>query len=527
MSQSFRSRLNEWKLDRRRFLYATGGLAGLVATSPLQALTEQVTPSFSTNPFTLGVASGDPLADSVMLWTRLAVEPLAADGSGGIDPVRVPVHWYVASDDRMRDVVRRGVTFADPDFAHSVHVDVDHLEPGRWYWYQFQVRGEWSPIGRTRTLVPHHDSPQRIRFAFASCQHFEMGFYNAYQHMAQENLDLVLFLGDYINEDGVSPTLPRQHDGPEPMTVAAYRNRHAVYKSDANLQATHAAFPWLVVFDDHEVENNWAGPFDENGSAPEVFLPRRAVAFQAYYEHMPLRSGSIPSGPDIQLFRRFTFGDLAEFNMLDTRQYRDNQACGDGTDIGCAEALDPNRTITGAEQEKWLLKGLRHSKARWNVLGQQVFMAQRDFEAGPLKRLSMDGWDGYAASRDRLLGYVNDRNIRNVVVLIGDVHANYAAELKANFDEPASATIGTEFVGTSITSGGNGTDVPANALTLLAENPHIKFVNTQRGYVVCDVTRSRWQSEYKVVPFVTTPGAPIATRTTFTVLGDEPGLHEE
>ena len=154
-------------------------------------------------------------------------------------------------------------------------------------------------------------------------------------------------------------------------------------------------------------------------------------------------------------------------------------------------------------------------------------MAQRDFEAGPLKRLSMDGWDGYAGSRDRILGSVNARDIRNLVVLTGDVHANYAAELKANFDDPASATIGTEFVGTSITSGGDGTDVPANALTLLAENPHIKFVNTQRGYVVCDVTRRRWRSEYKVVPFVTAPGAPIATRTTFTVLGDEPGLHEE
>jgi len=447
--------------------------------------------------------------------------------SGGIDPVRVPVHWYVAADDRMRHVVRRGVTFADPDFAHSVHVDVDRLAPGRWYWYQFQVRGEWSPIGRTRTLVPHGDSPHRIRFAFASCQHFEMGFYNAYQHMAQENLDLVLFLGDYIYEDGVSPTLPRQHDGPEPTTVGAYRNRHAVYKSDANLQATHAAFPWLVVFDDHEVENNWAGPFDENGSAPELFLPRRASAFQAYYEHMPLRARSIPRGSDIQLFRRFTFGDLAEFNMLDTRQYRDNQACGDGTDIGCAEALDPNRTITGAEQEQWLLRGLRRSQARWNVLGQQVFMAQRDFEAGPLKRLSMDGWDGYAASRDRILGTVNARHIRNVVVLTGDVHANYAAELKANFDDPTSETIGTEFVGTSITAGGDGADLPANALTLLAENPHIKFVNTQRGYVVCDVTRRRWQSEYKVVPFVTAPGAPIATRTRFTVLDDEPGLHEE
>jgi alkaline phosphatase D len=527
MSSSFQSRLQAWKVDRRRFLYTTGGLAGLVATSRLQALTQTVTPSFSSNPFTLGVASGDPLPDSVVLWTRLAPEPLAVDGHGGVDPVRIPVRWAVATDDRMRQVVQRGVAFADPDFAHSVHVEVDRLAPGRTYWYQFNVRGEWSPVGRTRTSVPSWQSPRRLRFAVASCQQFEQGFYTAYQHMATEDLDLVLFLGDYIYEDGVSPTLPRQHDGPEPMTVAAYRNRHAVYKSDANLQATHAAFPWIVVFDDHEVENNWAGVFDENGSAPELFLPRRAAAFQAYYEHMPLRATSLPRGPNIPLYRRLQFGDLAEFNMLDTRQFRDNQACDDGTDIDCTEALDPNRTITGREQERWLLKGLDHSRARWNVIGQQVFMAQRDFEAGAPKRLSMDGWDGYAASRDRILGHVQKGRIPNLVVLTGDVHANYAAELKADFDEPLSETIGTEFVGTSISSGGDGMDVPANVAVLRGENPHIKFVNTQRGYMVCDLTHRRWRSEYKTVPYVSTPGAPVSTRAAFTVRSGEPGLIEE
>lgn len=229
-----------------------------------------MTPSFSSSPFTLGVASGDPLPDSVVLWTRLAPEPLAVNRHGGVDPVRIPVHWSVATDDRMRHVVQRGVSFADPDFAHSIHVNVERLAPGRTYWFQFNVRGEWSPIGRTRTSTPSWQSQRRLRFAVASCQHFEQGFYTAYQHMAIEDLDVVLFLGDYIYEDGVSPTLPRQHDGPEAMTVGAHRNRHAVYKSDANLQATHAAFPWIAVFDDHEVENNWAGVFDENGSAPEV-----------------------------------------------------------------------------------------------------------------------------------------------------------------------------------------------------------------------------------------------------------------
>ena len=306
MSSSFQSKLRDWKIDRRRFLYATGGLAGLVATSRLQALAHTGTPSFPSNPFTLGVASGDPAPDSIVLWTRLALEPLAADGNGGMDPVRVPVRWIVAADDRMRHVVRRGVTFADPDFAHSVHVDVDRLSPGRPYWYQFHAGGEWSPVGRTRTSNSFWESPRRLRFAFASCQHFEQGFYTAYQHMAGEDLDLVLFLGDYIYEDGVSPTLPRQHDGDEPMTLGAYRNRHAVYKSDPYLQATHAAFPWLVVFDDHEVENNWAGPFDQNGTAPELFLPRRAAgvpgllrAHAASRPIHPARAGhpAVPADP--------------------------------------------------------------------------------------------------------------------------------------------------------------------------------------------------------------------------------------
>ena len=365
----------------------------------------------------------------------------------------------------MRHVVRRGVTFADPDFAHSVHVDVDRLSPGRpvpGISSTPEANGARSAArGRGNSSW---ESPRRLRFAFASCQHFEHGLYTAYQHMAGEDLDLVLFLGDYIYEDGVSPTLPRQHDGAEPMTLGGLsQSPRSLQERRAFLQATHAAFPWLVVFDDHEVENNWAGPFDQNGSAPELFLPRRAQAFRRTTSTCRSARRSIPRGPDIQLYRRMPFGDLAEFNMLDTRQFRDDQACGDGTDIGCAEALDPNRTITGREQERWLLRGLNQSRARWNVIGQQVFMAQRDFEAGAQKRLSMDGWDGYAASRDRVLGYVKQRRIANVVVLTGDVHANYAAELKADFDDPTSDTIGTELVGTSITSGGDGFDVPASA----------------------------------------------------------------
>jgi len=522
------SQTSPWgaRIDRRRFLYATGGFAAFAVTCPLHGFAEE-RPPFSANPFTLGVASGDPAPDGFVLWTRLAPEPLAADGAGGTGPDRVRVRWRVATDDRMRRVVQQGVAVADPDLAHSVHVEVRDLKPGRPYWYQFSVHGEESATGQARTAWSYRDSPRRLRFAAASCQHFEQGFYNAYAHMANEDLDLVLHLGDYIYEDGVSPTLPRQHDGDEPMTLAAYRNRHALYKSDRHLQAAHAMCPWLVVWDDHEVENNWASQFDQNGSAPADFLPRRAAAFHAYYEHMPLRAAAIPNGPDMRLFRRIQFGDLVRFNMLDTRQFRSDQACGDGTDIGCAEALDPARTITGAEQERWLIRGLSRSRARWNVLGQQVFFAQRDFEAGDLKRLSMDGWDGYAPSRDRILNAVAERDVRRVVVLTGDVHANYAADLKADFDDPASAVIGSEFVTTSISSNGDGADVPGNAGVLLSENPHIKFVNSQRGYIVCDVTARRWRTEYRVVPFVTTEGAPISTRASFVVDAREPGIQQE
>ena len=353
------SQTSPWgaRIDRRRFLYATGGFAAFAVTCPLH-----------------GFATGTAIVLGESVHPRCGVRrpgagwlrALDAAGAGSAGrrrrrrdgPDRVRVRWRVATDDRMRHVVRQGVAVADADLAHSVHVEVRDLKPGRPYWYQFSVRGEESPTGQARTAWTYRDSPRRLRFAAASCQHFEQGFYNAYAHMANEDLDLVLHLGDYIYEDGVSPTLPRQHDGDEPMTLAAYRNRHALYKSDRHLQAAHAMCPWLVVWDDHEVENNWASQFDQNGSAPADFLPRRAAAFQAYYEHMPLRAAAIPNGPDMRLFRRIEFGDLVRFNMLDTRQFRSDQACGDGTDIGCAEALDPSRTITGAEQERWLIHGL-------------------------------------------------------------------------------------------------------------------------------------------------------------------------
>ena len=307
--------------------------------------------------------------------------------------------------------------------------------------------------------------------------------------------------------------------------MEGYRNRYALYKSDPNLQAAHAAFPWITTWDDHEVDNNYAGdvPQDPALQSREAFLARRAAAYQVYYEHLPLRRFSLLTGADMQLYRRLTFGNLAEFNVLDTRQYRSDQACGDGTRINCTEALDPSRTITGQKQEQWLFQGLAKSQARWNILAQQVFMAQRDFEPGAEVRLSMDAWDGYAASRDRLFQFLQQSQLTNPVVLTGDVHASWVNDLKADFNNPKSKTIGTEFVGTSISSGGDGSETNPTTEGILAENPHIKFFNNRRGYVRCELTPQRWQSDYRTVEAVTTLDAPITTKASFVVENGRPG----
>ncbi len=515
-------RLLSSRVKRRQVLIGTGALTGLAIASqwPTKVIAQ---PRFSAYPFSLGVASGEPLANSVILWTRLAPDPL---NGGGMPGQNVPVQWQVSDDENMRRIIRSGTEIATPQLGHSVHAEVKGLRPAQWYWYQFRVGDAVSPIGRTRTAPGFGYRTDRFRFAFASCQNWQNGYYTAYKYMAQEDLDLVVHLGDYIYEGPATSTAVRPHDGSgEPLTVEGYRNRYGLYKSDPNLQAAHAAFPWITTWDDHEVDNNYAGdvPQDPALQSREALLARRVAAYQVYYEHMPLRRFSFPTGADMQLYRRLTFGNLAEFNVLDTRQYRSDQACGDGTRINCTEALDPSRTITGQKQEQWLFQGLAKSQARWNILAQQVFMAQRDFEPGAEARLSMDGWDGYAASRDRLFQFLQQRQPANPVVLTGDVHASWVNDLKADFNNPKSKTLGTEFVGTSISSGGDGSETNPTTEGILAENPHIKFFNNRRGYVRCELTPQRWQSDYRTVEAVTTLDAPITTKASFVVENGRPG----
>jgi alkaline phosphatase D len=469
----------------------------------------------------LGIASGDPTPDGFVLWTRLAPAPLAG---GGMTPERVRVNWEVAEDERMQKVVARGSEWADSGLGHSVHVEVRGLRPDRWYWYRFHSGAEESASGRARTTPASGAAAARLAFAFASCQHYEQGYFTAFRHMAGEELDLVIHLGDYIYEGGPQPGRTRVHNGPEITTLDDYRNRYALYKSDPELQSAHAAFPWIVTWDDHEVDNNYAGDIPEDKTPREQFLERRARAYQAYYEHMPLRRACLPRGHDMQLYRSLAFGNLAEFHVLDTRQYRSDQPCGDGTKPRCADALDPRATLLGPSQEQWLFSGLARSRARWNVIAQQVMVAQVDRGAGAETRYSMDQWSGYVAARNRLLGFIEERRPANPVVVTGDIHSNWVADLKADFDDPASPAVAAEFVGTSISSGGDGSDTRPDTPEVLRKNPHVRFFNAQRGYVRCTADGEKWLAEYRVMDFVTRPGGNISTRASFAVRNGVPGV---
>lgn len=481
---------------RRDFLQGAGILTGLVFASQWSA-SVNAQPKFKAYPFSLGVASGDPLPESVLLWTRLATQPL---NGGGMPPKNIEVDFAVALDEKMTKVVRRGKALATPQLGHSVHVDVGGLEPSRWYWYQFKVGNEVSPVGRTRTAPEVGQRIKQFRFAFASCQDWQSGYYAAYKHMADEELDLVVHLGDYIYEGAANPERIRQHNGAEPITLEGYRNRYALYKTDQNLQAAHAAFPWVVTWDDHELDNNWADfiPQDPEEQSPDKFLARRIAAFQAYYEHMPLRLTSLPTGANMQLYRRLTFGNLVEFNVLDTRQYRSDQPCGDSIKPRCVQAFDQNATMTGDKQEKWLFSGLSNSQARWNIIAQQVVFSEYARVVDQKSFFNLDAWDGYVAARDRILRFLEHRKPSNPVVISGDTHSSWVSNLLSDFNNPESAVVGTEFVGTSITSNFTASDIIEAALP---ENPWVKYFNgRQRGYVRCDISAKRWRTDFRLLP---------------------------
>ncbi|MFH5803614.1 alkaline phosphatase D family protein [Alienimonas sp. DA493] len=513
-------------LDRRSFVKwvgAAGGSALLVpGWGPTAEGAVRRRATFADDPFTLGVASGDPAADGFVLWTRLAPEPLEG---GGMPPELVEVRWEVAEDESFGAPVQKGTAIATPQLGHSVHVEVEGLKPDRWYFYRFTVGDAVSPVGRARTFPEATALPDRLKFAFASCQHYEYGYFTAYQHMLKEDLDAVVHLGDYLYEYAAANNRVRAHRGREIESLEDYRNRHALYKTDPDLQAMHAACPWLVTWDDHEFDNNYAaGISEEDGIDPYRFLTRRAASYQAYYEHMPLRRSSVPRGPDMQLYRKIPFGRLAEFFVLDTRQYRSDQPAGDGLKAPNPGASDPAGTLLGKQQHGWLAEGLLTSTANWNVLAQQVMMAPVDRQPGEGERYSMDQWPGYESERQGIADFLHERQIPNPVVLTGDIHKNYANDLPLDRRDGKSPVVAAEFVGTSISSGGNGENLPRGGEELLAENPFVKFYNGERGYVRCEVTPDRWTTDYRTLEYVTQPGSPVATRASFVVENGRPGL---
>ncbi|MGJ6969149.1 alkaline phosphatase D family protein [Streptosporangium sp. G11] len=494
-------------LDRRGFLALAGGTVGVLAAGQLAPAPVAHAAELDGAPFTLGVASGDPNHHSVVLWTRLVLDPLNAE-TGGMPAQPVDVQWEVARDESFRNVVQRGSVTALPESAHTVHVLAEDLSPDRWYWYRFLSGGTYSRVGRTRTMPPPGAKADRMRFAFVSCQSWAGGPYPAYRDLAEQDLDFVLHLGDYIYETSGG-------------SLTEFRRLHAQYKTSPDLRAAHARFPFFLTWDDHEVQNNYAGDIAGGAGDGRPFLERRANAYQAYYEHLPMRPEQRPDGPDALMYRRVQYGKLAEFSVLDTRQYRSDQPCGDGRKAPCAEAEDPARTMTGPEQEQWLLDGLSRSKARWNVIAQQTIMAAFDYDLGPGKVVNLDQWDGYPAARSRILGFIAENRPSNPVVLGGDWHTHWVNDLKLDFDDPGSEVVATEFAGTSISSGaGWDADVRAG----LVANPHVKFYNgTYRGYVICDVTPQRWRSDLRIVLNAADAASPAFTIAAFEVKDGTPG----
>ena len=522
---------------RRRVLRSAAG-AGFALIAAPSLLRHAAAQSWRAgDPFSLGVAAGAPRSDGFVVWTRLAPEPLSSNPEtpGGMYGGDVPVGYEIATDPAMREVMRRGVAPAEQAFAYSVHLDVGGLQPGRSYWYRFTSGDAASRIGRAVTLPAPGASLDKLRFGFASCSNYEHGFFSGYRHLADENPEFVLYLGDYIYEyiDERRPVVRRHSDGIEAATLPTYRNRYAQYKLDPDLQRLHAEAPALVTWDDHEVQDDYADKWGKFFDDPGQFLIRRAAAYRAFYEHMPVRPIlSRPEGPVMRIYDRFSFGDLIEISMIDGRQYRSREACytppnkGGGhleNNTACPERLDAGRTMMGFAQEAWLYGNLARTKATWNLIAQDVLMAQlRQKQPTGAEAFWTDDWDGYPANRARLLKRIRDTQVSNPVVVGGDMHAFFANDLKADFDDPGSPTVATEFVGTSISSYGPPYDLIAQALP---DNSHVHFFESRRrGYVCVDLERAHMQVRMQAVSDAADPKAEVATLKAFVVEAGRPGV---
>ena len=518
----------EFELSRREALRWVA--APLLAALPRSrgSGVAAISPGFENDPFQLGGAAGYPVADGVVLWTRLAPFPFEPEG---VDPVPLHVHWRVASDERMQRTVASGVAIARPELAHSVHVEVFQLQPRTDYFYQFTCGGYESAVGHTRT-TPLPGATPGARFALASCQSYTDGYFTAYRDMAAHDLDFILHVGDYVYESAYNDAI-RRIPVTEARDLHGYRALHAQYKLDPDLRRAHAHCPWFVTWDDHEVANDWGGDYGPASPGGD-WMARKAAASQAYYEHMPLRLSARPAYGELRLYGRALFGDLLEINLFDVRQYRDLPACLDDkrqarrwvSPSTCPGIVDKRRTLLGAEQEKGLLRGLGLQRCRWTVLAQHGVFAPLDMLEEDGLQLSQDGWDGYFATRQRILDVLRERAIPNAISLGGDIHSFYAGHVTAEPLNAASSPVLTEIVTTSVTASGGGEERYQSGQRLLRQQPFASYWdNRWHGYVLNEVSQQGWQADLRKVDSVRIPNSSISLLDRLEVMAGRVGVH--
>jgi len=491
-------------LTRRTFLAGVAASGALVAVgcssdgggqdATSNTTTSLPVPDLPVDPFPLGVASGDPLADRVMLWTRLAPDPLAPEA--GMTDTDVPVRWEVRTVEGREPVVE-GVAVALAEHGHTVHHDVEGLDADTAYEYRFAVGEHTAEWARTRTLPAEGDTPDSFTIAQVSCAQYDSARYAAYRDVAGQQPDLVVCVGDYLYEHPGGDLRPGVITA---ITLEDYRYQYALYRTDPNLRAAHAAAPWLVTWDDHEVSNNYvsATPDLESESRDSAaLLERRTAAYRAWWENMAVRLDP-PDGPDLEIFRTFAVGDLASIHVMDTRQYRTPLDCEASSSVGrrCATSTADATTVLGEAQEAWLDEALQQPTT-WHVLAQQIVMHQWRFAPGDDAIWNLDQWDGYPTARERLFDSMTSAQ-GSPVVLTGDVHSSWAAELRRDFDDPSSDAFGVEFVAPGV--GSSGDLLAAVEPVLRRTNPHIVFSEAgHRGWVLNTLTPDDWTAEFRLV----------------------------
>ncbi|MBX3284621.1 MAG: alkaline phosphatase D family protein [Actinobacteria bacterium] len=461
--------------------------------------------------FALGVASGDPWPDGFVIWTRLAPDP-TGDG-GGMPEITVPLRWQVATDPGFADLVADGEVSTTASVAHSAHVTLRRLAPNTTYWYRFTTGGQTSPVGRTRTAPAAGAPVDQLKMVFATCQHYESGYYTAWSHAAAEAPDVVVFLGDYIYEGGISSGRPRRHNSSEIKTLDAYRKRYGLYKSDHRLQEAHHAAPWILTWDDHEVENNYAGPYPQDPADDPIFAQRRIDAYQAYWEHQPLRVE--PAEGALLLYRSLQWGSLVDFHVLDGRQYRSDQACSNDVAVDCADRTSPSNTMLGSTQKAWLQGQLASGGGRWSVLANQVAMTPMPFGTA----YNMDQWDGYPVERSALLSSL--AGVRNAVVLTGDFHAAGVGDLQD--ETTGSPIVGTELMTTSISSNTSAANESIISQYVTSLPQWRWFDATKRGYARATITPDTFDVDFMAVDALTDVLGTASVNTSWRISDGAPG----